>query len=217
MKTIKKIVFFSIALISTISIQAQSCGDFVNQQARTYGYSFNTMSKSGTVKTGKKYKFVFTLNKGKTYRFQFFASSGLNNNMDFKITDKNTNQQILYLPGEKEEKIEESEYNDQGEYDEYGEDNYGEENNNQTKTQNAPKEDMPDYKAVDGIAFKSVLNPEYYNEKLTYPFFEFKPVNTMNIEIIIDVKALDAGVVKKGCLAILLEDKKVEEEFQSIQ
>jgi len=70
---------------------------------------------------------------------------------------------------------------------------------------------------VAGIAFKSILNPEYYNEKLTYPFFEFKPANTMNIEIIIDVKALDAGVVKKGCLAILLEDKKVEEEFQSIQ
>lgn len=217
MKTIKKIVFISITFISAISIKAQNCGDFVNQQAHTYGYSFNTMSKSGTVKTGKKYKFVFTLNKGKSYRFQFFASSGLNNNMDFKITDKNSNQQILYLPGEYEPPTNTSEYNDQGEYDDYGDEGYGDENNSQTKTQTAPKEDLPDYKAIEGIAFKSVLNPEYYNEKLTYPFFEFKPANTINLEIIIDVKALEAGVVKKGCLAILLEDKEVEDEFQSIQ
>ncbi len=222
MKNLKNIIlFFSILMFFAFTLNAQSCGDFVNSQPRTYGYNFNTMSKSGTVKTGKKYKFVFTLNKGKVYRFAFFASSGLNNNMDFKITDQNSGQQILYLPGQVEEAPIESDYNSEGDYsgyDDYGDDN-GDDN---TQTKPKPKEttsqaDKPDYKAIAGIPFKSVLNAEYYSEVLTYPFFEFKPVNSLNLEIIIDVKALEGGVVKKGCFAILVQDKAVEEEFQSIQ
>lgn len=230
-KIVSKSLIIAVFLLFTANTNAQNCAEFVNGQSLHFGYSFNSMSKSGAVKTGKKYKFIFTLNKGKIYRFAFYASSGLNNNMEFTITDQNSALQIMYLPGEVPEAPLEDEFNSEGEYngyDDYGNDDYGEEDYGYGEEENTSSssssssnttsttEDLPDYKAISGIVFDAVLKPGYYNGRLTYPFFEFKPANAMNLEILIDIKELEDGIIKKGCLGLLVQDKADELEFESL-
>jgi hypothetical protein len=203
----------AVLFLFTANAYAQDCAEYVNSQSINYGYNFNAMSKSGAVKTGKKYKFVFTLNKGKIYRFSFYATSNLNNGMEFTVTDANSGQKILYLPGE----VPEESFDDPNAQSDYsGYDDYGNANAASNKTKAATVPVTPQYQAIEGISFKAILKADYYLGHLTYPFFEFKPANAMNLEVLIDIKELPDDVIKKGCLGILVQDKNDDAEFQSL-
>jgi len=200
----KNSILIAVIVLFTANLKAQNCAEFINGQSLSYGYELNSMSKSGAVRTGKKYKFVFTLNSGKVYRFSFYASSSLNNDMEFILTDQNSGTQILFLPGEVPEVAVESA---EGEYNEYGE---------WVEKPKQAKSSLPQYAAIPGIAFKAVLKADYYNNAMTYPFFEFKPANAMNLEVTVDIKELPDGIIKKGCLGIMVQDRAEDAEFQSL-
>jgi len=198
MKAIKLLVFI---FFLPVTIFAQNCADYLTVQPIRPGYDYNALSKSGTVKTGKKYKFVFNLNKGKVYRFTFHSSSGLNNGAEFTITDQSTGQAILFLPRQVPEPVLED-----LQYDDYG---------NVIEKTTETKE-VKQYVSAPGSLFKNVLKAEYVNDKLSYPYFEFKPVNSLNLEVVVDVLPLDDGSIKQGCLGILVQDKDTDDEFSSL-
>lgn len=200
----QKLIILLLIVLFPLFATAQDCANYLSTQTLARGYEYNGMSKSGTVKTGKKYKFVFNLTKGKNYLFTFHASSGLNNNMDFKIIDQSNGQVIMYLPGE----VAEPEYDTggYGEYDEYG---------NPVEKEAKQEEVKPEYKPAPNSNFSNVLKAEFVKGALSYPYFQLKPVNSMNLEVIIDVHDLDDGAVRKGCLGILIQDVKTDDEFAS--
>lgn len=197
MKAVKLLV---IIFLFPVLVFAQNCADYLTVQPVRPGYEYNALSKSGTVKTGKKYKFVFNLNKGKVYRFTFHASSGLNNAIEFTLKDQSSAQTIFYLPGQVAEPVLED-----IEYDEYG---------NKIEKKKEVKE-VKQYTSAPGSPFKSVLKAEYVGDKLAYPYFEFKPVNSINLEIEVDVLPLEDGTIKQGCFGIFVQDKGGDDEFGS--
>jgi len=96
-------IFFALFIAgSTTGVMAQNnCANYVRYQSPTTPYKYSSLSKSASCTTGKNYKLVLPLNAGKSYRISFYASTVFNNRIEFKVTDKSTGQDIMYLPGDK--------------------------------------------------------------------------------------------------------------------
>ncbi len=96
-------LLLALLLISPTMIFAQmDCSSFLKDLKVDNPFNLSSLSKSAVCVSGHSYEFVVPLSKGVQYRFVFYASSVFNNNIHFKMTDLNTNKEIINLPGASE-------------------------------------------------------------------------------------------------------------------
>ena len=106
MNSIKKIGFLILvyALCFNQNVQAQSmaCQTVLKYRQASYPYQYSNLSKTAVCTSGKTYEFIVPLESGNEYRLSFFASSVFNHQINFRIIDLSTNEQVLDLPVESE-------------------------------------------------------------------------------------------------------------------
>lgn len=101
----KRVFNFFLLLIfvgASLNVTAQSnCANYIRYHAPTAPYKYSSLSKSATCITGKNYNFVIPLSAGKNYRVSFYASTIFDNKIEFILNDSTSNEQIIFLPGDK--------------------------------------------------------------------------------------------------------------------
>ncbi len=104
-----KKIFWLVSIIlflTKISYSQLSCSNFLSNRKAEPPYKMSSMSKSAVSISGHVYKYEVPLSADKEYRLMFFASPAFNNNIHFKVIDKNATSDpsddkvILDLPGE---------------------------------------------------------------------------------------------------------------------
>jgi membrane-anchored protein YejM (alkaline phosphatase superfamily) len=79
------------------------------------------------------------------------------------------------------------------------------------KSSNAVQVDLPG-ESANNEKGTAVLRPYLQNGKMEHPYFSFLPENTTNLEIIIEVKAIEktGADPERGCVGVFLQNKTVE-------
>lgn len=99
MKKIKILIGFLLTLPVLLSAQPIDCSSLLNTLTPEEPYEINTMSKSASCISGKKYELVIPLQADYEYRFVFYASPAFNNDINFKMLNLSTNDIIFDVPG----------------------------------------------------------------------------------------------------------------------
>lgn len=100
---IKRLLVLMLFFAISFSSYGQNCSDYLKFRMATKPYKKNTQSTSAKCLTGKTYRFLLPLTQGKDYHLSFYASPIFNNNINFRIIDKGTGEEVLDLPGATEE------------------------------------------------------------------------------------------------------------------
>lgn len=99
MPKLSLLILFAL-LLSFGQLSAQTCTDYLIYRNPVAPYKLDSQTKSATCQAGKTYKLVLTLSQGKDYRISFYASAIFDNQIQFKIIDKNGGKTVIDLPGE---------------------------------------------------------------------------------------------------------------------
>ncbi len=104
MDRIKKISFILLVYVLCFNqnahAQSMACQTVLKYRQASFPYQYSDLSKSAVCTSGKTYEFIVPLESGNEYRLSFFASSVFNHQINFRIIDLSTNEQVLDLPGE---------------------------------------------------------------------------------------------------------------------
>ncbi len=100
MKMKKIIALILFVSITGVILAQNDCSNFLANRKAVPPYKLSSLTKSAPGRSGGHYKYEVPLQKGKEYRIMFFASPSFNNQLHFKIVDKNTGKVIIDLPGE---------------------------------------------------------------------------------------------------------------------
>ncbi len=98
-----------IFLVSNFTYSQLDCSNFLANRKAEPPYKMSSLSKSAVSVSGHVYKYEVPLSSDKEYRLLFYASPAFNNNIHFKVIDKNAtpdasdDKVILDLPGENPE------------------------------------------------------------------------------------------------------------------
>ena len=95
-----KILLVLLLALPIFTFGQMDCSKTLNSLTPDAPFDISSLSKSAVCVTGHTYEFIVPLSKGYLYRFVFFASSVFNNDIHFTITNLNTNEDIISLPGE---------------------------------------------------------------------------------------------------------------------
>ncbi len=98
----KKIVasIILLTLFTTVALSQIDCSNFLANRKAEPPFKLSSLTKSAPGRSGGHYRYEVPLQTGKEYRIMFFASPSFNNQIHFKVVDKNTGKIILDLPGE---------------------------------------------------------------------------------------------------------------------
>ncbi len=97
----KKVVVLTILFLTSFLAFSQiDCTQLLANRKAEEPFKMSSLSKSAFSISGHTYKYEVPLQPGKEYRIIFLASPVFNNNIHFKIIDKNTNKVVVDVPGE---------------------------------------------------------------------------------------------------------------------
>lgn len=98
-----KILFVLLLALPMFTFAQMDCSKTLSNLRPDPPFNLNSLSKSAVCVSGHTYEFVIPLVEGYQYRFIFYASSVFNNDLHFKITDLNSNKEIINLPGKSDD------------------------------------------------------------------------------------------------------------------
>jgi hypothetical protein len=69
--------------------------------------------------------------------------------------------------------------------------------------------DLPGESDKDDKTGSVLVAPFFLDKPSEYPSFDFHPINSLKLQIIIDVTAVPAGEdIRRGCIGVLIQEKK---------